>query len=151
MAFHKAMEIQQWNKKDALFEGVLDPVYKTLDYCDVFYVLNKGFAVLNHAPRYALYKRLGIPEIQDIFVIESARKQGVATALIKHCETIAKTDMVGISVPVSTQFGAAQRLYYKLGYVPDGNGVTYDRTIVPYGAAAPVDENLCLMMIKELS
>ena len=47
-------------------------------------------------------------------------------------------------------FGAAQRLYCKLGYIPDGNGVTYDREAVRAGDMRAVDDLLCLMMVKAL-
>jgi hypothetical protein len=57
---------------------------------------------------------------------------------------------VGISVPVSPDFGVAQQLYYKLGYKPDGNGVTYDRATLTHDCRVKLDENLCLMMVKDL-
>ena len=145
------MEIQKWNKKDVLFDTHLDMDYATKDFCDVYYVAGQGFCVLNHKPKYTLYARLGIPEIQDIFVLPECRGQGIATSLIRHCESLCKVDMIGISVPVTSAFGTAQRLYARLGYIPDGNGVTYDRDIVPTGTLARADENLCLMLIKDLN
>ena len=115
--------------------------------------LDSSFGVLNWAPRYALYKRLGIPEIQDLNTISAARGQGLASALIAHCEDLARKkscDTIGISVGLHSRFGAAQRLYVKLGYVPDGFGVTYDRQPVTAGEFRPVDDDLCLMMVKAL-
>lgn len=150
MAQNNTMEINLWNKKDSIFEGMLDPIYQTVDYCDVYYIDGKGFVILNHEPKYPLYARMGIPEIQDIFVLPNYRGQGVATALIRHCEAMTNTDMIGISVPVSPQFGAAQCLYAKLGYRPDGQGVTYDRQHVYHNSSVQVDENLCLMLLKDL-
>lgn len=144
------MEIKKWNKIDPIFDGYLDPVYKTLDHCDVYYVDGKGYAVINHAPKYGFYQRLNIPEIQDVFVLPDYRQQGIASALIQYCEHQIEGDMVGISVPVSPNFGAAQRLYYKLGYMPDGNGVTYDRQILTHNNRVKLDDNLCLMMVKDL-
>lgn len=144
------MKPQKWNKLDYIFEGYLDPVYIGLDYCDVFYIAGQGYAVLNHRPKYALYQRMNIPEIQDVFVLPNARGKGVATALITYCEQHCQGDMIGISVPVSPKFGAAQRLYSKLGYQPDGNGVTYDREPVSHDSRVKLDETLCLMMIKDL-
>lgn len=144
------MNIQKWNKQDDIFSGVLDPVYRNLEHCDVFYVADRGFAILNYEPRYDLYRRMGIPEIQDVFVLPEARRNGVAKALIRHCEQHVKADMVGISVPVSPQFGAAQRLYYQLGYEPDGNGVTYERVALNHGDMVKLDDGLCLMMLKSL-
>ncbi|MCB9991029.1 MAG: GNAT family N-acetyltransferase [Rhodospirillales bacterium] len=113
-----------------------------------------GYGMLNWKPQYALYKKLEIPEIQDLNVIPAARRQGLASAVIGHCETIARArgcDHIGISVGLYPGYGPAQRLYVKLGYVPDGNGVTYDREPVSYGELRPVDDELCLMMVKDIS
>jgi len=145
------MDIKKWDKNSAIFEGHLNAVYKDLDQCQVYYIADKGYAVLNDQPKYSLYARLNIPEIQDIFVLPDARQQGIATHLIEYCESICTADMIGISVPVSPQFGPAQRLYNKLGYQPDGNGVTYDREPVVNDSTVKVDDQLCLMLIKDLN
>lgn len=112
-----------------------------------------GYGMLNWHPQYSLYKRLGIPEIQDLNVIPAHRRMGLARALIAHCETTARAQsctQMGISVGLYSDYGAAQRLYVTLGYVPDGFGVTYDRETVRPGEFRPVDDNLCLMMVKDL-
>lgn len=112
-----------------------------------------GWGMLNWQPQYPLYKRLNIPEIQDLNVIPSARRQGVATAIIQKCEDLARAQnhtQTGISVGLYADYGAAQRLYVRLGYIPDGYGVTYDRVAVTPGEIRPIDDNLCLMMVKEL-
>ncbi len=112
-----------------------------------------GYGMLNWQPQYALYRRLGIPEIQDLNVRPECRRRGVASALIAQCEAEAvqagKTDM-GISAGLYPDYGPAQRLYVRLGYIPDGNGVTYDRQPVRPGEIRPVDDDLCLMMVKNL-
>ena len=112
-----------------------------------------GYVIFNRRPRYALYQRLEIPEIQDLAVRPSCRRQGIGTALILLCEQRARAesyDAIGISVGLHSGFGAAQRLYARLGYVPDGYGVTYDRATVAAGEIRPVDDDLCLMMVKDL-
>ncbi|HEY8191122.1 MAG TPA: GNAT family N-acetyltransferase [Alphaproteobacteria bacterium] len=112
-----------------------------------------GYAMLNWKPPYALYKRLGIPEIQDLNVVPEMRRCGVATALIRHCEDLARgkgLSDIGISVGLDSGYGAAQRLYVKLGYIPDGHGVTYDRQAVKWGEIRPIDDDLCLMLLKKM-
>ncbi len=112
-----------------------------------------AYGMLNWQPQYALYKKLGMPEIQDIYVIPRARRQGAAGALIAHCENLAREkncEHIGISVGLYADYGPAQRLYAKLGYLPDGYGITYDRLPVTLGEIRPVDDNLCLMMVKSL-
>lgn len=123
--------------------------------CDVFiiYINEKaaGYGLLNHEPKYNLYQKLGFPEIQDVNILPQFRQKGLATRLIQHMEIIAKSkgcDGVGISVGLFKDYGPAQRLYMKLGYQPDGFGITHDRQAVDAYQLYPVDDDLCLMMLK---
>lgn len=112
-----------------------------------------GFCLLNWKPRYSLYRRLGLPEIQDLNVIPAHRRKGIATMLIKWCEGLGRAkgcDHIGISVGLTKDYGPAQILYARLGYLPDGNGITYDREPVLFAKPYPVDDDLALMMIKPL-
>lgn len=112
-----------------------------------------GYGILNWVPKYAPFKKLGIPEIQDLNVLKDFRKKGLATALIQHCEKLAKDkgcEHMGIAFGLHSSYGAAQRLYIKLGYIPDGEGATYDRKQIAYGDFKPLDDDLCLMLLKEL-
>jgi len=112
-----------------------------------------GFVMLNPAPKYTLYKKLGVPEIQDLNVIPDARQKGIATVLVNKCEELAEEKghtQIGISVPLNASYGPAQRLYIKLGYMPDGNGITYDREPVDAVSRYLADDDLCLMMLKDL-
>lgn len=112
-----------------------------------------AYCILNWVPKYGLYKKLGIAEIQDVNVIKPFRERGIASALISHCEDLARAkghSEIGISVGVHESYGPAQRLYFKLGYQPDGAGVTYDRRAVAFGDTRPVDDDLCLMLLKDL-
>ena len=82
------------------------------------------------------------------------RRKGLATVLIKHCEEYARElgySDIGISVALHSGFGPAQRLYVKLGYVPDGAGVTYDRELISPMEMRPIDDDLCLMLVKALN
>lgn len=112
-----------------------------------------GFCLLNWVPKYALFRKLEIPEIQDLNVRRSERKKGLGQAIILFCEDAVRAKGrpdIGIGVGLDSRFGAAQRLYARLGYIPDGSGVSYDRKQIACGEVRPVDENLCLMMTKSL-
>jgi GNAT superfamily N-acetyltransferase len=112
-----------------------------------------GYGVLNWQPKYPFFQKLNIPEIQDLNVLPQCRGRGLARSIIAMCEEEARTrghDYMGISVGLHSGFGAAQRLYARLGYIPDGQGVTYDRAAVQAGEFRPVDDHLCLMMLKSL-
>ncbi len=151
-ALYGLMNTLGYHKEDDYFEQCLSEGER-----QVYIVMREGrdvgYCILNWQPKYALYKKLGIPEIQDLNVIPEARRRGAATALIEHCENLAREracEHIGISVGLYSDYGPAQRLYAKLGYVPDGNGVTYDRQPVAPGEIRPVDDDLCLMMVKSL-
>jgi len=119
----------------------------------VFIAPDAGFVMLNEKPLYSAYRKLNIPEIQDLYVLPQARGKGVGRHLVEYCEDEASAlgyETVGISVGLHGGFGAAQRLYVRLGYIPDGNGVTYDREPVKEGERCAIDDGLALMMVKEL-
>lgn len=112
-----------------------------------------GYCVLNWQPKYAYFKKCGLPEIQDLNVMQAYRRRGYGRQVIAHCEELARkkgyTEM-GIGVGLDASYGPAQRLYVKMGYIPDGTGISYDRKQVAFGEFRPVDDNLCLMMVKPL-
>ncbi len=137
-------------KDDGYFEQALDQAVVLICFAQD---TPCAFCLLNWQPRYSLYRKLGIPEIQDLNVLPKFRRRGIATKLIDWCETRAraqKCELIGISVGLSKDFGPAQILYTKKGYIPDGNGVTYDREAVRAEKSYPIDDNLSLMMIKNL-
>lgn len=94
----------------------------------------------------------GLPEIVDFNVLEKFRRKGVGTALMDIAEKIAAeySDTVYLGVGLHSGYGAAQRLYVKRGYVPDGSGVWYgDKVCSPYSACVN-DDDLILYMSKKL-
>ncbi len=112
-----------------------------------------AFCFYNKNPKYSPFRKLGIPEIQGLFVHPDYRRQGIAKALITFCEALAREegrDMIGISVGLLSIFGGAQKLYISMGYEPDGQGLVYDRAPVFYGETRIVDNDLCLMLLKSL-
>ncbi|MBN8522174.1 MAG: GNAT family N-acetyltransferase [Alphaproteobacteria bacterium] len=140
------------HKQEGYFERCFDEGY------DLFIIRSEedvpaGFCILNFAPLYSLYQKLGYPELQDLNILPMFRRRGYASALVKHCEQVAKqrgAEGVGISVGLTRDYGAAQRLYTKMGYVPDGFGLTYERQPVVPQSLQRIDDNLCLMLMKTL-
>ena len=112
-----------------------------------------GYVILNWTPTYNMFARLGIPELQDLNVLPEDRRHGIGAALVTACENLAKArgcSDIGLAVGLTAGYGAAQRLYVRLGYMPDGQGITYDRQIVRPGEMRAADDDLCLMMVKTL-
>lgn len=112
-----------------------------------------GFGILNYTSRYAPFKRLNIPEIQDLNVQPDWRGRGIASAIIAACEGAAREegcDDIGLGVGLGASYGPAQRLYVKLGYMPDGSGAMYDHKAPVDARSYPLDDDFCLMLVKAL-
>lgn len=112
-----------------------------------------GFCHYNRNSKYQPFRSLKIPEIQDIYISKDCRRNGLATSMIEYCENKAREeghDLIGLGVGLYADYGKAQKLYAKLGYQPDGCGIVYDRVAIEPGKSYSVDDDLCLMMIKEL-
>jgi len=58
--------------------------------------------------------------------------------------------VVGIGVGMDQDYGAAQRLYVKREYIPDGRGLTSHNRPVAWGETVTVDDRLVLHFTKNL-
>jgi GNAT superfamily N-acetyltransferase len=95
----------------------------------------------------------GLPEIQDFNVLPPYRRRGVGTALMDAAEALAaeRSGIVGIGVGLYADYGQAQRMYFRRGYLPDGRGLMYDGRPVPPGETIRIDDDATLMFTKALS
>ena len=111
-----------------------------------------GYVTVNWRPTYAGFADLNIPEIQDLNVLTQYRRKGMASRLLDRAETEAarRSGVVGIAVGLHPGYNAAQRLYVKRGYVPDGRGVTYRDCFVKEGASVVLDDDLVMHFTKQL-
>lgn len=94
----------------------------------------------------------GIPEIVDFGVLEKYRNRGVGSRLMDAAERVAAryADTVCLSVGLHHGYGAAQRMYVKRGYIPDGTGVWYGAAVCPEYADCCNDDDLVLFFSKNL-
>ncbi len=114
-----------------------------------------GYGSLIFSPKYAFFNASNIPEISDVVVSENWRGKGIATQIIKEFEDKALQtghDKIGLGVGLYKDYGPAQQLYYKLGYVPDGNGITAGSSseIAKPGSLVKLDDDLVLWLVKNL-
>jgi GNAT superfamily N-acetyltransferase len=96
----------------------------------------------------------GIPLVHQISVAHEHRGRGIATALMDAAEDLARDRghrRIGITVGLFAEYGPAQRMYARRGYVPDGRGVCRGATPVREGETVTVDHGLLLWLIKDLS
>jgi GNAT superfamily N-acetyltransferase len=94
----------------------------------------------------------GIPEIQDFNVLPELRRRGIGTALMDAAEALVaeRSAVVGIGVGLYPDYGQAQRMYVRRGYLPDGRGLIYDGRQVPPMEMIRNDDSATLMFTKQL-
>lgn len=112
-----------------------------------------GYGSLVRSSKYSYFKNVNIPEIHDVWISEDRRNQGFGKALIHNLEGIARSEgltQIGLGVGLYRDYGSAQRLYYRMGYSPDGNGITYKYQPVVPGESYPADDELVLWLKKPL-
>lgn len=111
-----------------------------------------GYVFLIHKDRWGSMANQGIPGLADLWVFPECRGCGVGNALLEEAERIAEqhSDILHLDVHVTADAGAAHRLYFRRGYMPDGKGVylnykPYDSSM---GSVDPDD--LTLSLVKKL-
>lgn len=112
-----------------------------------------GYVTLKYISGYENFAQNNIPEIVDFNVVPRFRKQGIGRKLLKRIESVAKKSgyaQIGIGVGLSEDYGAAQRLYVKMNYIPDATGLHYDAKPVQKGTTVRVDDSLAVYLIKNL-
>lgn len=112
-----------------------------------------GYVTVVWISDYRPFRDAGIPEIQDFNVLPACRRRGIGSALLDAAERLVATRaaIVGLGVGLYADYGAAQRLYAKRGYVPDGRGIMYAGEPVPPGESARIDDDACLMYTRALN
>jgi len=112
-----------------------------------------AYGSLVWASQHLPFRNAGIPEIQDLVVAQRQRRAGLGTRMIRALEDRARAagyTQIGLGVGLYRDYGAAQRLYQSLGYVPDGEGVSYHNVPVTPGTTVKVDDSLVLWLVREL-
>lgn len=103
--------------------------------------------------QYPAFAIPNIPEIVDFNVLPKFRRQGIGAVLMDAAENrvAARSEVVGLSVGMTSDYGSAQRMYANRGYIPDGRGLHSRGQPVQYGQSVPVDDDLVLYLTKTFS
>ena len=124
--------------------------YVLLAYCEGKIV---GYVTLKYVSDYQNFAENNIPEIVDFNVVPRFRRSGIGRKLLRRAETVAKKsgyDQIGIGVGLYKDYGNAQRLYVKTGYIPDGEGLCYDGKPVRKETQVVADDSLAIYFTKQL-
>jgi ribosomal protein S18 acetylase RimI-like enzyme len=94
---------------------------------------------------------LGLPEIQDVFVLPRARRRGIASALAAVAEQRARAaGWDAISLSAGEDNLAARALYEKLGYVEAGAGRVRVKGVVELRTGPLEVDDTLVYMTKNL-
>ena len=99
------------------------------------------------------FKGQKIPVIVDFSVLQKYQRKGIGNRLMDTAEQIAaqRSDTVTLGVGLCREYGSAQRMYVKRGYIPDGSGVWYqNQQCVQYETTCTIDDDLVLFLSKKL-
>jgi ribosomal protein S18 acetylase RimI-like enzyme len=111
-----------------------------------------GFVTVRWQSLYPPFREAAIPEIVDLDVLPEFRRRGAGSALLDHAEQLIRSRLrvAGIAVGLHAGYGAAQRLYAKRGYVPDGRGLWLSDHYIEEGEHTSVGDEARLYLIKDL-
>ncbi|MFA4872421.1 MAG: GNAT family N-acetyltransferase [Patescibacteria group bacterium] len=112
-----------------------------------------GYLTIVWKSNYPPFKNGNIPEVVDLNVLPKYQRQKIGTKLMDEAEKIIskKSKVVGIGVGLAPGYNAAQRMYVRRGFIPDGLGVEYNEKSVKYGQKIVVDDSLTLHFTKRLN
>jgi GNAT superfamily N-acetyltransferase len=122
-----------------------------LDHAQTYLVAWDNGEPVGHAHVAWTGTKLGVPEVQDLFVLPGRRREGIATELSRAAEKLAgERGDERISLSFGVDNVAARRLYEKLGYRDAGlPPVRQSGTIVIRGR--PVELETVIYLVKELA
>jgi ribosomal protein S18 acetylase RimI-like enzyme len=100
----------------------------------VIYVAETADGMLGFVQLYPLFSSTSTPPgklwlLNDLFVVEGARRLGVARALMKQAEELAReTGAVGLTLSTAIDNVRAQHLYELMSYRRDNEFLVYNRS-----------------------
>ena len=150
-----AFAAQAWNKPVEQFERYLNEC--STGKRDILLAeLNgefAGYVTIDWKPEYVVFKERSIPEIADFNVLIKFRKRGIGSRLLDEAErliTSQRYEIAGLRVGLTADYGDAQRLYVKRGYIPDGCGISQRGKFLRYGDIVTVDDDLTVGFTRSL-
>lgn len=111
-----------------------------------------GYAALLSHDISGPFKDKNIPVIVDLNVLEKYQRNGMGTAIMDAVENYVKeySSTICLGVGLHYGYGAAQRMYVKRGYIPDGSGVWFCGERLEQYAPCVNDDELILYLSKKL-
>lgn len=151
---YDAFQKQGWNKSLEKYEKYLKQQTSGIRQVLIAEYQNEfaGYLTIIWQSSYQPFADKSIPEVVDFNVLIKFRKKGIGSKLMDEAETLIaqKSDLAGIGVGLYSDYGNAQRLYVKRGYIPDGLGIYRNGKHLQPGEKTFVDDGLILYFTKNL-
>jgi GNAT superfamily N-acetyltransferase len=152
--FSRAFSDLGWNKPVSQYERYLreqDSGARDVFVAEVDSIFT-GYVCVEWVSKYKPFAENGVPEITDLNVLPSFRRRGIGNALLGAAEAkiAERSDVAGIGVGMTPDYGQAQRMYPQRGYIPDGRGLTQNREVVKFREPIVVDDSTVLWFTKNL-
>jgi GNAT superfamily N-acetyltransferase len=158
----QAFAAQGWDKPEAQYRHYLDEcragarVVLVANWAAESARQFAGYVCILWQSDYTPFREAAIPEIADFNVLLAYQRRGIGTALMDEAERRISaraasgraSPIAGLGTGLTADYGAAQVLYAKRGYVPDGRGLSYSGRPVSWGEAVRVDDDLNLFLIR---
>ncbi|MCL2559871.1 MAG: GNAT family N-acetyltransferase [Turicibacter sp.] len=146
---------QGWEKPRAVIEGYVTEQEQGVRLVVVAEVDGQmaGYVTLLRKAVAVPFTNQEMPEIKDFVVFEKYQSQGIGNQLLAGIEkeAAAFANEICLGVGLHAGYGAAQRLYVKRGYVPDGTGIWSGRVPAKPYAMVENDDELVMYLSKKLS
>lgn len=145
---------QGWSKEEELFTYYLEEQKLQQRYVIVAEYAGHavGYTTLLPKAKHGPFAEAGLPEISDFNVLIKHQRKGIGSMILDEAERLAGlfSDVVTLGVGLHYGYGAAQRLYIKRGYIPDGSGVWYHNQQWEQYRECVNDDDLILYLSKKL-
>lgn len=149
-----ACSAENWHKPRTLFQHYWDQMTKERGVLIVGEIDGTfaGYITINWQSNYPPFREANIPELVDFNVMPRFRQLGVGAAIMDFAEDLIaqRSPVAGIGVGLTHDYGAAQRLYVKRGYIPDGRGIFKYHNFVSIGDKITVGHDVALYFTKRL-
>ncbi len=111
-----------------------------------------GYCLIDWESTYPLFRDAGVPEIVDLNVLPAHRGRGAGRLLLNEAERriATRSAIAGLRVGLYADYGIAQQMYVRHGFLPDGRGITVNGESVPPGATIVLDDDPVLAFTRRL-
>jgi GNAT superfamily N-acetyltransferase len=112
-----------------------------------------GIVTIRWHARYPPFRDKNIPLIQNIEIRYQDRGRGLGGQMLERAEQeiAQRSPLAGICVGLFDEYGPAQRLYARRGFVPDGRGVCQGHRPLKHGESLVVEHDILLWLVKDVS